>query len=51
MKIEITVFEPPTKDDWHQGKYHVSGVGDILWTDKIDEVIDFIRNNLIELDN
>jgi len=48
--LDIEVFnEPSDNETFHSGKYLVHGYDDVLWTDSIDDAVNYLKNDLKRL--
>ena len=49
--IHIEIYDAPREGDWHQGKYLVgTTLEGSLWTDNIDDVIEYLKTEAIKLE-
>ena len=48
--LDIEIYENHNDESWAQGKYLVHGYSDVMWTDSIDNALEFLRQELIELE-
>jgi hypothetical protein len=49
--FDVEVYEhdqTELPEEWEQGYYLVHGHDDVLWTNEIDEVLEFLRTSLQE---
>ena len=52
IKLDIEIYD--TEDfgkKWVQAKYLVHGWNDAYWTDSIDEALDFLKEQIIDMEN
>ena len=45
MVLDIEIYDV-NENEWAQAKYLVHGYGDVLWTDSIDDALQFLRDSL-----
>ena len=50
LKLDIEIYEKYGDDHWAQAKYLVHGKDDVLWTNSIDEAMQFLKHNLEIMD-
>jgi len=43
--LDIEVYDPKT-NPWAQGRYLVHGIDDSFWTDNIESVLEYLRDDL-----
>lgn len=47
--LDIEIYSG-ADDGWAQGKYLVHGFKDILWTDNLNEAIEFFKQSIEEME-
>jgi hypothetical protein len=47
MIVDIEIYDT-TKDSWAQAKYLVHGIDDVLWTDNLDQALQFLKTQVEE---
>ena len=49
MKLCIEIYEKWGEGEWAQAKYLVQGYSDVLWTNDIQEALDFLEASLVAI--
>lgn len=44
--VDVEVYEPHGEGQWAQARYLVHGKDDVLWTDDIEAVFNYLREDL-----
>lgn len=48
--LDIEVYPNPEEGDWHQEKYLVHGIDDVMWTSNKQMVVEYILDELRRLE-
>lgn len=47
--LDIQIFKNYGERYWAQARYLVHGIDDVLWTDSLEAVLDYIRQEMIRI--
>jgi len=48
--LDIQVYSNYGKNHWGQERYLVHGIEDVLWTSSMDDVISYLKEELVRLE-
>lgn len=46
LKLDIEIYEQFGEGHWAQARYLVHGYDDVLWTNNVDDALEFLRTDL-----
>jgi hypothetical protein len=48
--LDIEIYTEPKEGDWHQAKYLVHGIDDLMWTDSKEMAVEYLLDELKRLE-